>query len=566
MKRCPQCNHIATDDLLAFCRADGARLVQDSDSFSDSKTVALLPDAPVAPTSVMDESLNARAASTRLMDSPKVTSPTRHLIGRKKLQSGVTVIAALIVLTLAGSAYYSLSRKSDAAIYSLAVLPFINVNADQQLEYLSDGMTEMLICNLSQLPKLNVKARSSVFRYKDKDVTPQTVGADLKVQAVLNGRMVLRGDVLTLSLELADARTENVLWSEHYSCKQTDLVSLQSEIARDVSNHLRVKLTGADEQKLSKKYTNNMEAYQLYLKGRLYWNRRTLKDLEKALDYFNQAISIDPNYALAYAGLADTYVVLPFYRNEPMREAIPLAREAALKALSLGGDLAEPHATLGQVNAHEYDFAGAEREYKHAIELDPNYATAHQWYGILLFYLARNEESLAELRQALEIDPLSLIINLRYAESLYYARRYDDAIAQLKKTLELNTEFATTYQRFTRFYQANGNYAEAARSYATYRELIGDRQSAALIRESFAKGGWQKFLQAMTGKEQPANSSRSETVVFYAALGEKDKAFAELNKSYEVFGPMLRIEPLLDPLRDDPRFAEILQRAGLPPE
>src|SRR6185503_4341191 len=322
MKRCPQCNHIATDDLLSFCRADGVRLVEDSGSFSNSETVALLPDAPIAATSVMSESLSAPAASTRLTDSSKATGPTRYLSGSKKRQIGVAVTAAIIVLTLAGSAYYSLSRRNNTAINSLAVLPFINVNADQQLEYLSDGMTEMLICNLSQLPKLNVKARSSVFRYKGKDVTPQTVGADLTVQAILNGRIVLRGDVLTLSLELAAARTENVIWSEHYSRKQTDLISLQSEIVRDVLNNLRVKLAGADERKLEKNYTTSAEAYQLYLKGRLYWNRRTLKDLEKALGYFNQAIAIDPNYAMAYAGLADTYVVLPLYRNEMVREAM----------------------------------------------------------------------------------------------------------------------------------------------------------------------------------------------------------------------------------------------------
>jgi tetratricopeptide (TPR) repeat protein len=239
------------------------------------------------------------------------------------------------------------------------------------------------------------------------------------------------------------------------------------------------------------------------------------------------------------------------------------AREAALKALSLDGELAEPHATLGRVNANEYDFAGAEREYKRAIELDPNYATAHQWYGILLFDLARNEESQAELRWALEIDPLSVIINSYYADSLFYARRYGDAIAQQKKTLELNTEFASTYQRFTKFYMASGNYAEAATSYATFRGLIGDQQSAALIQESFNKGGWPAVLRAITPKEQLAKLSPYEAVIFLAAGGENERALAELERSYEVFGPLLRIEPLLDPLRGDKRFSEILARAGL---
>jgi len=563
LKRCPQCNQITTDDALSFCRADGVRLVQESGSFSDRETVDLLPDVPVAATPVPDESLIARAAATNLLDASKATSPTRNLIGRKRRQSGVAVIVAVIVLTLAGWAYYSLSHKSNAAIYSLAVLPFLNVTADQQLEYLSDGMTEMLIRNLSQLPRLNVKARSSVFRYKGKDVTPHTVGADLNVQAVLNGRIGLRGEVLTLSLELADARTENVIWSEQYNRKQTDLVSLQSEIARDVSNNLRVRLAVADEQKLSKKYTANAEAYQLYLKGRLYWNKRTLKDLEKALEYFNQAISLDPNYALAYAGLADTYVLLPFYRNEPVREAMHQAREAATKALSLDGNLVEAHASLGFVNTCESNFTEAEREFKLAIELNPNYATAHTWHGVMLFYLGRHGEALIELQRALEIDPLSLIANVRYGEGLFYARRYDEAIAQLKKTIELDAGFEKAHSTLFTVYQAKGSYTKAVEEYAQYQELMGEQQTATLVRDSFAKGGWPGFLRAMTGEQRPANLSRYNMVVFLAALGEKDKAFAELDKSYEVFERLLRVDPLLDPLRDDPRFADLMRRIGI---
>ncbi len=563
MKRCPQCNRIATDNLLAFCRVDGARLVQDSGSLIDSETIALLPDTPTVETSAKQVSVSGAPLPIDPSSLPRSKGPTRKIVQWTKRRIGVVAIAAIVGLALVSSAYFSLSSRNNATIHSLAVLPFINVNADEELEYLSDGMTETLISDLSRLPKLNVKAHSSVSRYKGKDISPHTVGADLNVQAILNGRLVLRGELLTLSLELADTRTENVIWSNQYARRQTDLVSLQSEIARDITNNLRVKLADADEEKLSKKYTNNTEAYELYLKGRFYWNKRTLKDLETALDYFNQAIAKDPNYVLAYAGLADAYVLIPSYRNGPVREAMQPARAAALKALSLDGELAEPHATLGRVNANEYDFAGAEREYKRAIELDPNYATAHQWYGILLFDLARNEESQAELRWALEIDPLSVIINLYYADSLFYARRYDDAIAQLKKTLELNNEFAATYKRFTKFYQANGNYAEAAKSYARFRELIGDQTSAALVRESFTKGGWPAFLRAITAREQLSKLSPYEAVVFLAAAGEKERALGELERSYEAFGPLLRIEPLLDSLRGHPRFAEILALAGL---
>lgn len=338
MKRCPQCNRVAIDDTLTFCRADGVRFVQDSGSFTERETVALRPEAPVLAISITDEPLTVPAAATTLLDTSEASTSYTQLNRQEEVPYRSAAVAALAIVTFADRACYSLSGNSSAAIYSLAVLPFTNVNASQRLDYLSDGLTEMLICNLSQLPKLNVKAHSSVFRYKGKDVTPHTVGADLNVQAVLNGRIAQRGNVLTLSLELADAYTENVIWSVQYNCKPTDLVSLQSEIARDVSNYLRVKLADVDEQKLSKTYTIDTDACQLYLKGHLYGNKPTLKDLEKVLEYFYQAIALDPNYALANHGLADTYVVLPFYGNGWVLEAMPVAREALIKALPLDGD------------------------------------------------------------------------------------------------------------------------------------------------------------------------------------------------------------------------------------
>ncbi len=562
MKSCPHCGRPATDDTFLYCRHDGVRLLESSDSFGTARTVALDPKAPLATTPVGEEPIVGAAAPATAINSGFIAPPITLFLKHKK-RIGLIVIG-IVALMLTMWSYRSLSTKKTENIQSLAVLPLINVNADQQVDYLSDGITDMLICNLSRLPILNVKARSSVFRYKGKDVTPHTVGSDLNVQAILNGRIALRGDKLTLSLELVDAQTENIIWSEQYTRNQTDLVSLQNEVALDVTDKLRMKLTGAEQQTLSKKYTTNEDAYHLYLKGRLYWNKRTLKDLERAADYFNKTIALDPNYALAYVGLADAYTVLPLYRDQPMRQAMQPAREAAIKALALDGELSEPHATLGRVYTHQYDFQAAEREYKRAIELEPNYATAHQWYGLLLLYLARNEEALLQLRTAVEIEPISPIINTAYAEGFFYARRYDDAIAQLKKTLELDGEFSTAYRNLAKYYQQKEEYADAAASYARYRDLIGDRQTAKLIRESFARGGWQGCLRALTTKEQLSKLSRYEVVVFCVALGEKRQALDELEKSYEIFGPLLlRIEPLLDPLRADPRFADIIHRAGL---
>ncbi len=576
MKRCTRCNHIETDDALNFCRADGTPLVRDSGTdlmfgyapLKETETRALTSDLlteAILATAIM---LRVPTASTKVL-ATQVLGSKEHLSVAKWWRMLMITAAIALTLTLAGEVFYFLTHKNPThknndVIGSLAVLPFLNVNADQRIEYLTDGMTETLICNLSQLPELTVKARASVFRYKGKHVSPRQVGNELNVQAILNGRVTQHGESFTLSLELSDARTENIIWSEQFSRAHTDLVSLQSEVARDVLNKLRVKLSGADARKLAKTHTTNTEAYQFYLKGRFHWNQRTLKDLDQAIEHFSQAIALDPNYALAYAGLADTYVVLPFYRNAPVREAMPPAQEAALKALSLDSELAEAHATLGHVYTNLYDFTGAEREYQRAIELNPNYATAHHWYGIQFLYLARYEESFAELRRALELDPLSLIVNLDYAESLFYSRHYHEAIAQLKKTLDLNPEFTTTYQRLTKFYLVSGNYAEAARSYAAYRERIGETQDAALIRERFAQDGWQGFLRAITAPQQLHKLSGYELVIFQAALGERQKALTELEKHYEVFGPLLKIEPLLDPLRQDARFAAILRRSGLP--
>jgi len=490
---------------------------------------------------------------------------TRWLDVIKWRRFGAALTIAL-ALTLAGWTYSYLNEKDNAVIGSLAVLPFLNVDADQGLEYLSDGMTETLISDLSELPNVNVKARSSVFRYKDMNISVRGVGADLNVQAILNGRISRHDGVLMLSLELADVRTENVIWSKQYSCKPTELVSLQSQIAFDVSEKLRLKIAGAGHRKQASEYSPSAEAYASYLKGRYYWNKRTVNDLHKAIECFNQAVATDRNYALAYAGLADTYVVLSLYRNDPALEERLRAREAAMKALSLNGDLAEAHTALGFVNTQDYDFASAEREYKRAVELNPNYATAHQWYGEMLSHLGRHDEATAQLRLALSIDPLSLIINVMYGNILFHARRYDEAIAQMKKTLELDNNFAITHQCLARIYQANGNYADAVAEFARYQELNDEQKTATQVRESFKKGGWPGFLRAMTGEHRPANLSDYERVIFLAALGEKDKAFAEPYKSYETIGLVLKVDPLFDPLRNDQRFSEVLTHVKFAPE
>jgi serine/threonine-protein kinase len=511
--------------------------------------------------------------SLRSLDVPggviiPFVSPQRR--GFLNLPKWILPLAAVLILAVLVGVWAYFFRENKTAIDSLAVMPFANESGNVEVEYLSDGMTETLISSLSQLPNLSVKARSSVFHYKGKGVSPQQVGADLNVQAVLNGRIIQRGDGLTLYLSLVDARTGNQIWGEQYNRKSADLVSLQSEIARDVSNKLKTKLSGADEQKLAKNYTANPEAYKLYLRGRFHSNKRTPRDLQKAVEYFQQAVALDPNYALAYAGLADAYTLSAAFGSVLPREGMPKAKDAALRAISLDDRLAEPHTALGHTAEYfDYDLTQAEHHFKRAIELNPNYSTAHEYYGTLLSNLGRHEEAETEFRRALELEPLSLGTNRMYGEMLFFARRYDEAIAQLKKTIELDDSFASAHRSLGRVYLVTKNHAGHVEEWARHYEIIGEPQIAALMRESFAKGGWKGYLQAMTGEKRPTKYFFPFYVaIYYAELGDKGKAFAELDKTFEerlYYIAWLKTDPCLDPLRDDPRFQDLLRRAGFPP-
>jgi TolB-like protein/Tfp pilus assembly protein PilF len=465
--------------------------------------------------------------------------------------------------------WYVINRAAgNKPIESIAVMPFVNASGNADVEYLSDGMTETLISSLSQLPKLNVKARSSVFRYKGKEFDLPKIAQELKVQAILTGRVVQRGEQLTLSLELVDTQTENAIWSDQYNRKQTDLISLQSEIARDVSQKLRTKLSGADEQKLTKKYTENPEAYKLYLQGNFYANRRSAKDVQKAIESFQQAIAIDPNYALAYAGLANTYTFLFFYGDTPADEAFSKARETVLKALALDNTLAEAHGTLAVILINQDgDSVGSERESKRALELNPNFAEGHRRSGIRLMWAGQYEEALAAYRRALEIDPLSSVINLNYGMCLFYAGRYAESDAQLKQTLSLDANLWLTHYHLFNSYRFKGDHSAAIEALAKSQELRDEPDAAKLIRESFAKGGWPGFLRTMIAERTRAKLSPYMLATCAAELGEKDKAFALLNEAREKgdqFFLFRKIDPLMNPLRADPRFQELLKNVRPP--
>ncbi len=485
------------------------------------------------------------------------------------------VVLAAVLLTLLGlAASLYLLQGRGQAIDSVAVLPFVNVGADPNTEYLSDGITESLINSLSQLPNLRVVPRSLVFRYKGKEIDPQKAGKDLNVRAVLTGRVVQRGDTLSIQTELVDVGKVSQLWGQQYNRKLADILAVQEEITREISEKLLPRLSGEEKKRLTKTYTESTEAYQLYLKGRYYWNKRTEEGLKKGAEYFQQAIEKDPGYALAYTGLADCYSILGAYEVLPPKEAYPKAKAAAAKALEIDATLAEPHASLGWVyHFYEWNWSGAESEFQLAIRLNPSYATAHHWYGFCLNTMGRFDEALAEIKRAQELDPLSLVISSNVAFSFYLARQYDRAIEQFRKTLEMDPNFAYAHYRLGRTYMQKAMFGEAIVELQKAVALAGGSPfRVASLGQAYALSGKRgealKILDELKELSKQRQVYPAVIAEIYVGLGEKDQAFAWLEKAYaERSGQLrhLKVEPAYDRLRSDPRFQDLLRRVGLPP-
>ncbi len=487
---------------------------------------------------------------------------------------GKTVLGIASLALAALLAWFTLFRGRGEAIDSVAVLPFVNVSADPQTEYLSDGITESVINNLSQLRSLRVMARSTVFRYKGKEADPQKVGQDLHVGAVLTGRLQERGDTLVIQAELVDVSKGTQLWGEQYNRKLADILAVQEEISREISEKLRLRLTGEEKTRMAKRPTENIEAYQLYLKGRYYWNKRTEEGFRRAIVYFSEATEKDPNYALAHAGLADSYIVLGYFSLLPAKEAYAKAREAATRALELDETLGEAHNALATAKAdYDWDWPGAEREFKRAIELNPGYATTHQWYGRMLSELGRHEEALAEIKRAQQLDPLSLIINAVSGRILLYAGREDLAIEQLRKTLEIDPNFAHAHQFLGYAYVRKGMFGEAIAEFQRAITLSPNfTQYQAGLGHAYARAGKsaeaRKLLSELKELSKRRYVSWCDFAAIYAGLGEKDQAFACLERAYAQRDARLvelKVDARLDPLRADPRFNDLLRRIGLPP-
>ncbi len=481
---------------------------------------------------------------------------------------GVAAIAAMAL-----GAWLALAPARGKAINSVAVLPFANQGNDPNTEYLSDGITEGVINSLSRLPQLRVMARTTVFRYKGREDDPQKIGRDLGVGAVLVGRIQPRGDLLTVQTELVDVSSGTQLWGEQYNRKLVDLLAVQDEISREISDKLRLRLTGEEKSRLASAHAVNPDAYQLYLQGRFYWNRRNPEAVKKAIGYMNQAIAKDPNYALAYAGLADCYVILANRGVVSGEEAYTKGLAVAQRALELDTTLAEPHAALALLReTHDFNWAGAEAEFKRAIELNPNYATGHQWYGLLLMDLGRLDEARQQIEIARGLDPLSLIIQVNVGELYYAMHQFDRAVEEFRKVSEMDPNFPRGRLALADVYLRKRMYQEAAAEAQKGLLLDNEPEAAALYEGVADEASYRRAVSRRITLLKEGAKSRYVSPMTIAELcvrlGDNEQAIAWLEKAYQEHASGLtdlKTDPLYDSVRSDPRFQDLLRRVGLPP-
>jgi len=494
--------------------------------------------------------------------------------GRKYWGAAVGVVLVAMVAT---GIWYWRASSSASQIESVAVIPFAYSGGNADSDFLSDGLTQSLIDSLAHLPHLKVKSRNSVFRYKGKDLDVQKVGKELTVDALLTGRVVQRGDKIQVSADLTNVQDNTEIWGEQYERNASDILSLQQQIAGDIADKLRSKLSGAEKQQVTKQGTQNPEAYQLYVKGRYYWNKRTNADIKMAISYFMQAIDKDPGYALAYAGLADAFGILSSYGEDP-KEVIPKADAAAREALELDPTLASPHAVLAADKAGiDWDFASGEAEFRKALELDPSNATVHQWFSEMLQGLSgRTKEAIDEDNRAHELDPLSPIIASSRGMAYAWDRQFDKAIEILKRVIADNPTFGRAHTQLALVYWAEHKYPEAIQEFKTGSQLEGDKnyaEWATAIDAGFRTNGWpgalRKGIEVLLAQRQAKTGYVSPYLIaeLYADLGDKEHAFQWLNTAYQERDGAISQLPtdfLFDSLRSDARYAALVRKIGFP--
>ena len=519
-----------------------------------------MPTAPVAQTLLPAAALSLAAQRNRK---------------RKRLTLGVVAVAGLVAAAVIIGLLMrkGLSGPPTKAIESLAVLPFTNLSNDPELDYVSDGITEDLINRLSQVPRLKIIAHNSVFHYKGKEIDAREVGKALGVQALLVGRVAQHGDELSLSVELIDARDGSHIWGTRHDRKATDLRFLQRELPQEITNILSLRLTSAEQKADSRRYTDDVEAYQNYVKGRYFWNKRTEAGLKKGIEYFQKSVERDPSYALAYAGLADSYIMQANWRFAPAAEAYEKARAAALRALELDPQLAEAKTSLAYTTLlYRWDWNGAEQGFREAIALNPNYASAHHFYSICLLTAGRQAEALAEIQRAQELDPLSLIITSVHGWIHYEGRQFDQATDYFRKTLEMDSQYVPALLDLGACYLRRGDNQKALEQFQKARAAGGDTSRVlADLAQAYALSGQRSAaLKILAQLEQSSDGrfvSPWDLSFVYAALGDKTRAMQLLEKAAdEKVGWIisLGVEPGFDSLRAEPRFERLKEHVGIP--
>jgi TolB-like protein/DNA-binding winged helix-turn-helix (wHTH) protein/Tfp pilus assembly protein PilF len=487
---------------------------------------------------------------------------------KRWLRPAVALAGVLLAAVLIG-AFAASQRRYD----SVAVLPLLNVGGDSATQYLSDGIAEQVVNDLSQLTALRVMAWTTVSRYRDAHLDIRAVGRDLGVKAVLTGQLVREGDRIVLQTELVDVKGGSQLWGQRYQRTIADMAGLQEQLSQDIAANLRIRLIGNEQQKIQHHHNSSPMAYELYLKGRFFWNKRTKQGLEHGIDYFQQAIHADPNLALAYAGLADCYNLLDDWGETAPRDSFPKAKAAAEKAIALDGSLAEAHVSLAMVRgAYAWDWSGAEQEFKYAIQLNPNYPTAHQWYGMFLVSLGRFPQAEAEMKRAQQLDPLSPIINMGVAEIYAWERRYDESIEQYKKVIALDPSFFGAYGNLAYIYEQKHMYPEAMKVMQQKWNLYGDAKVGRSLERIYSQSGYTAMLReelnlALKDRAKGKYVDAVDIAADYAELGNQFEALAWLEKGYQEHSSSMQylaVSQGFDPLRSNPQFQYWLSVVGLP--
>lgn len=530
MKRCPQCSRVEADETLSFCRVDGTPLVVDPVPRADADTIRLDSGSLESATSILPHTTNAStpgASSVPTTVLPMQASPSTAKSNQRRLTFAVVAIVVLAGLTVL---FYSrFSKRTNVSFESIAVLPFENRSGSSDSDYLSDGLADSLIYRLSQLPNLKVTPTSSVMRYRGKETDVSSVAKELQVDALMSGRLTQRGDDLSISVQLIDTRNDKIIWAEQYERKMSDLLSIQRDIVGAIAKQLQVKLSGAKATTITKRETENNEAYQLYLKGQYQLNKRTEESLTKGVEYFRQATEQDPEYALAYSGLADAYNHLGLWAMLPPAESFPRAKAATEKALKLDNTLAEAHAAMAFSTFQYYwNFDGAEREYQQAIKLNPRYVPAHEWHSYHLYLSdpSRFEAAMQEVKTAQDLDPLSLPVIFQESSLLYFNRKYDEAIARLATIHDQDPNFTLGYGLLGVLYMHKKMPDKAVDAWLKGSSLEGQTvQSAQVLRDAFKRSGIDGYLRKHIELLEADSKQRYISPYFialdYAFLGER---------------------------------------------